>query len=69
MSWCLSCHRDIKGEGAHPERHLVDRDKVTQLKWVEEVWMPMSASNRDDAAKIAAELQFMPPENCGACHY
>jgi hypothetical protein len=69
MSWCLSCHRDIKGENAHPEAWLVPKDRVTDLKWVEDVWMGGLLENRSEAAQIASNLQFAPPENCGACHY
>ena len=69
MGWCLSCHRDIKGDGAHPELHLVPKDRVTDLKWVEEVWMRNLPENRKEGVGFASSLQFAPPENCGACHY
>ena len=69
MGWCLSCHRDIKGAGAHPELHLVPPENVTQLKWVEDDWMRDPSANQAWARAFAEELQFAPPENCGACHY
>jgi Cytochrome c7 and related cytochrome c len=65
MGWCLDCHRDVK---AHPERHLVPLDKVTQLEWVQEHFK--NVTNGDpEAKKWLEERDINAPENCGACHY
>lgn len=70
MGWCFDCHRDIKGHGANPEKHLVDPERVTRLKWIEESgWFENPRDNREAARRIADRIQNRPPDNCGACHY
>lgn len=65
MSWCLDCHRDTAP-------HLVEKDKVTQLKWVEAHLAERRAGGEAALAPIrqrALDANLHPPENCGACHY
>ncbi|MEQ8318392.1 MAG: cytochrome c3 family protein [Phycisphaerales bacterium] len=75
MSWCLDCHRGVGDslEGHdNPADYLVPPDKVTDLEWVETVWLGDMAGTQAQAASIQAVLESirkMPPENCGACHY
>jgi len=67
MSWCLDCHRD-------PTPHLVPKDKVTSLQWVE-AELKQRAEKGDqnlsspEAKRLMESLHTMPPQNCGACHY
>ena len=65
MSWCLDCHRDV---AANPEKHLVPRDKVTKLQWVQDEW-PKHPEAPSIARQLVDSLKLQPPENCGACHY
>lgn len=71
MSWCLNCHRQVAGlnpnHDPNPQNFLVPRDKVTQLKWVEDVWFANKESNKAQAAQMAVGLN--PPQDCGKCHY
>lgn len=69
MGWCLKCHRDIKGENASPEKHLVPHEMVTKLVWVEREWFSKPADHAEQARRIADSIKTEPPENCGACHY
>ena len=66
MSWCLSCHRDVK---EHPELHLVGANRVTQLKWAQDEWFNDPASHKKEAEELLKSIKQTPPENCGACHY
>lgn len=62
MSWCLDCHRN-------PEPHLVPKDKVTDLFWVEKQRMNDPAAALSAGKKFYEERKLAAPENCGACHY
>lgn len=65
MKWCLDCHRA-------PEKHIVPRDKVTQLQWVEQHLADRAAGKSDPSVNVDSLLTHLsehPPENCGACHY
>ncbi|MEM1331063.1 MAG: cytochrome c3 family protein [Planctomycetota bacterium] len=66
MGWCLDCHRN-------PDEHLVPKDKVTQLVWVEQQWMSKPVDERVHegvtAAALLESLRDAPPQNCGACHH
>jgi hypothetical protein len=63
MSWCLDCHRN-------PEQHLVPKDKVTQLVWVENHLKSRAANDATASAEaIKVSLERQPPQGCGACHY
>jgi len=62
MSWCLDCHRN-------PEPHLVPKDKVTNLYWVEEQRLKDPAAALAAGKKFYEERKLAAPENCGACHY
>jgi hypothetical protein len=63
MSWCLDCHRN-------PEQHLVPKDKVTQLVWVENHLKSRAANDPAASAEaIKVSLERQPPQGCGACHY
>lgn len=62
MSWCLDCHRN-------PEPHLVPKDKVTNLYWVEEQRLKDPAAALTNGKKFYEERKLAAPENCGACHY
>jgi hypothetical protein len=66
MSWCLDCHRDVQ---ENPELYLAPPDQVTRLQWVEEEYFANSAAHREEARALFENLRFVPPENCGACHY
>lgn len=65
MSWCLDCHRA-------PEQHMVPREQVTNLHWVE---THLAARRMGTAGAVVTGKQLVdslknaPPENCGACHY
>ena len=66
MGWCLDCHRN-------PDEHLVPKDKVTQLVWVEQQWMSKPVADRAHegvtASMLLESLRDAPPQNCGACHH
>jgi hypothetical protein len=63
MSWCLDCHRA-------PEEHLVPRDKVTELVWVEQHLKDRRAGGTTtEGQRLLQALGAEPPQNCGACHY
>jgi hypothetical protein len=63
MSWCLDCHRNSAP-------HLVEKDKVTQLAWVEAQLRERQAKGAFDAGKkILDDKHLAPPEHCAACHY
>lgn len=68
MGWCLSCHRDTP---ENPDKHLVPRDKVTDLFWVEQHFKgdPAASAEGFSAERVYESLQLSPPTNCGACHY
>ncbi len=74
MAWCLDCHRTVKdaihtGSGELAATKLVPREKVTDLKWVEEVWMSKAGENAAKGKELLGRLKTKPPEGCGACHY
>lgn len=63
MGWCLECHRA-------PEKHLVEREKVTDLFWVEKQLGPANLPQQLIKGKeLYDSLKLASPENCGACHY
>jgi len=65
MSWCLDCHRDSAP-------HLVEKDKVTQLAWVEQHLKERQQKGTEGLAagkKLAEDMHLAPPEHCAACHY
>lgn len=65
MGWCLDCHRA-------PQNHIVPRDKVTQLQWVEQHLRERSAGQSDSSVNVETllgHLQQNPPQHCAACHY
>lgn len=65
MSWCLDCHRDSAP-------HLVEKDKVFQLNWVEQHLRDRAAKGDDGLAegkKLGDAKHLSPPEHCSACHY
>jgi hypothetical protein len=64
MSWCLDCHRN-------PAPHLVERDKVTDLFYVEDKLTKADNAGTQlrDGEKLLKERRLSGPENCGACHY
>jgi len=78
MGWCLTCHRDMKD---NPGKHIVPRDKVTNLFEVEQHFSFMNPETAVgtppkadpfagfDAVKVKDRLKLVAPENCGACHY
>jgi hypothetical protein len=70
MGWCLTCHRDMKD---NPDQHLVPRDKVTNLFWVDDHFKKIGAGQKGadgfDAKAQYDKLNLVAPENCGACHY
>lgn len=55
MSWCLDCHRN-------PEPHLRPVSEVTNMNWIS------PADQAEFAARIRAEKNINPPEDCSACH-
>ncbi len=76
MSWCLECH-------ANPTPHLVPREKVTDLYWVQK---QLATGNKASAAKgdpleadtpggvellkqLEVKKLHLLPQNCGACHF
>ncbi len=62
MGWCLDCHRK-------PEAHLVPKDKVTDLLWVEdELKARAHGQGTINADELVAMLRNNPPQTCGACH-
>jgi Cytochrome c7 and related cytochrome c len=71
MSWCLDCHRKVGAsiEAGTPTDVLVPRDKVTDLKWVEEVWTKSPAGAAETGLRLLERIKAKPPEGCGACHY
>ena len=66
MGWCLDCHRE-------PEAHMVPKDQVTDLAWVEREWMSVPVSERSyegvTPERLLSSLRDAPPQNCGACHH
>lgn len=66
MGWCLDCHRA-------PEEHLVPKDRVTDLYWVEHEWMNMPVADRNiegvTPEQLLDSLYRNPPEHCAACHF
>ncbi len=57
MSWCLDCHRN-------PDMHLRDlaTTSVTDMAWEPPPNQP------ELAARIKADKNLNPPEDCSACH-
>jgi len=72
MAWCLDCHRSvgkaIDGEG-NAAQWLVPKDKVTDLKWVEEDWLANMSAQVNSSKQLLEKIKVKPPEGCGACHY
>lgn len=65
MSWCLDCHRNSAP-------HLVPKDKVTQVAWVEQYLKDRQTKGDAGVAegqKLADDKHLSPPEHCAACHY
>jgi len=66
MAWCLDCHRA-------PEEHLVPKDRVTDLYWVEREWMNTPVADRSvegvTPEQLLDSLYRNPPEHCAACHF
>ena len=62
MGWCLECHRE-------PEPHLVPKDKVTDLFWVENEKLNNLPGVIAQGKKYYEERRIAAPEGCGACHY
>lgn len=64
MAWCLDCHRN-------PEPHLVPKDKVTSLVWVENHLKERASGAAPKLAPgaVLESLLRQPPQGCGACHY
>lgn len=65
MSWCLDCHRNTAP-------YLVDKDKLTQLSWVESELAARAAEGEAGLAKgrkYHDERNLNPPEQCATCHY
>lgn len=65
MGWCLDCHRA-------PQNHIVPKDKVTQLQWVEQHLRERNAGQADSSVNVESllgHLQQNPPQHCAACHY
>lgn len=65
MSWCLDCHRA-------DDKHLVPKEQVTNLEWVEKQLNDRAAGNSAAVAtgkQLVDSLRDAPPQNCGACHY
>ncbi len=55
MGWCLDCHRN-------PGPHLRPLDQVTNMQWVP------PANHAELAAKLRAERNLNPSEDCSTCH-
>ncbi|QOI99552.1 MAG: cytochrome c3 family protein [Phycisphaeraceae bacterium] len=65
MAWCLDCHRNTAP-------HLVERDRVTDLKWVEEHLKARVALGEQGLAqgrRFHDDRNLNPPETCAHCHY
>ncbi|MEO1009514.1 MAG: cytochrome c3 family protein [Planctomycetota bacterium] len=75
MGWCLDCHRDTWDDKDDPTavaKRLVPHDKVTDIEWVETVWLgDWMGTDRQAVAvqQLIEGIRRAPPENCGACHY
>ena len=62
MSFCLDCHRN-------PEKALVPKDKVTDLRWVAgELEARESGQGTTNTGALRGMLWDSPPKACGACH-
>ena len=55
MGWCLDCHRN-------PEPHLRPVSEVTNMAWVP------PADDPDYGARLRAEHNINPSEDCSTCH-
>ncbi len=53
MGWCLQCHRN-------PEPNLRPLDKITQMDWQQE--------SPEQGARLKAEYNVNPNDNCSTCH-
>jgi len=62
MGWCLDCHRE-------PAQHIVPREKVTDLFWVEDQMMNNAGGRVQEGQKLLEQLRLEGPQGCGACHY
>ncbi len=57
MGWCLACHRN-------PTPHLRDTSKVSLT---DTTWQP-GPDQAQTAARLIAEKQLQPREDCSTCH-
>jgi len=55
MGWCLDCHRN-------PDQHLRPMSEITTMGWVP------PDNQAEFAARVKAEKNINPPEDCSACH-
>jgi len=55
MGWCLDCHRN-------PDAHIRPREELTNMNWIP------PADQVDNARKVRAEKNIVPPEDCSGCH-
>jgi len=56
MGWCLDCHRN-------PEPNLRPLDEVTNM-----AWQPHPQEAESLGARLRAEYNVHPPEDCSGCH-
>ena len=56
MGWCLDCHRN-------PETRLRPVDRVTDMEWA-----PEDGDRESLGARLRAELDIHPSEDCSTCH-
>lgn len=55
MGWCLDCHRD-------PDQHLRPASEITNMNWI------APENQAEFAARLKAEKNIAPPEDCSGCH-